>query len=232
MIRKLFGWFSGRARDKRATLFRCQFRLAAGTRILDLGSESGDAVARVLRGSDVEPGNVYIADISAQAVIEGSVKHGYKPIVLKEDGRLPFADNEFDVVYCSSVIEHVTVSKQSVWNVHSGRDFQVQAEASQLAFAREIRRVGRGYFVQTPNRYFPLESHTWLPLFNFLPRPILIRALRVTNKFWVKKSQPDFHLLETASMRKLFPDAEIHTERFLGLTKSLIAIRKSPRLTN
>ena len=44
---------------------------------------------------------------------------------------LPFADGEFELVYCSSVIEHVPPARRA-------------------AFAREIRRVGRGWFVQTP----------------------------------------------------------------------------------
>jgi SAM-dependent methyltransferase len=64
---------------------------------------------------------------------------------------LPFADREFDLVYCSSVIEHVPPARRA-------------------AFAAEIRRVGRGWFVQTPAFSFPIEPHSLLPGAHWLPR--------------------------------------------------------------
>ncbi len=63
---------------------------------------------------------------------------------------LPFADGEFDLVYCSSVIEHVP-------------------PASRAAFAAELRRVGRCWLVQTPAYSFPLEPHSLLPGAHWLP---------------------------------------------------------------
>src|SRR6202007_1225101 len=68
------------------------------------------------------------------------------------DGRcLPFGDRAFDVVFSNSVIEHVTPLKE------------------QVRFAGEIQRTGRRYFVQTPNRWFPIEPHYLFPLFQFFP---------------------------------------------------------------
>ena len=52
---------------------------------------------------------------------------------------LPFADDEFDLVYCSSVIEHVPPARRA-------------------AFAAELRRVGRGWFVQTPACVVPARA--------------------------------------------------------------------------
>ena len=63
---------------------------------------------------------------------------------------LPFAEDEFDLVYCSSVIEHVAPSRRE-------------------AFAAELRRVGRGWFVQTPAFSFPIEPHALLPFAHWLP---------------------------------------------------------------
>src|SRR6185437_1411485 len=58
------------------------------------------------------------------------------------DGRLlPFGERSFDIALSNSVIEHVG------------------DVTSQAAFAREIRRIGCSYFVQTPNRWFPIEPH-------------------------------------------------------------------------
>ena len=75
---------------------------------------------------------------------------------------LPFADGEFDLVYCSSVIEHVPPARRA-------------------AFAAEIRRVGRGWFVQTPACSFPMEPHALLPFAHWLPAaaaPSLLAAGR------------------------------------------------------
>src|SRR5436305_9486326 len=69
------------------------------------------------------------------------------------DGRaLPFRDGAFDVVFSNSVIEHVGDA------------------ASQRRFAREVARVGRAYWVQTPNRWFPVEQHLLTPLVHWLPK--------------------------------------------------------------
>ena len=225
MVKLLFRLFSTHARNKRARLFQAAVRTTSQTTILDLGSEQGHAIHRVLSGTEVRPENVSIADISASAVAEGKDLYHYNPIVLEELALLPFGNAQFDVVYCFSVIEHVTLPKARVWEVNSSREFQTLAVAAQGRFAAEIRRVGRSYFVQTPYRHFPIESHSWLPLVNWLPRPILMRVLQVTNRYWVKRTQPDFYLLDRREFQRLFPDAEIYVERFLGIPKSLIAIK-------
>ena len=69
------------------------------------------------------------------------------------DGRnLPFRDGAFDVVFSNSVIEHVGDAE------------------SQRRFAREVARVGRACWVQTPNRWFPVEQHLLTPLVHWLPK--------------------------------------------------------------
>ncbi|MDP4013344.1 MAG: methyltransferase domain-containing protein [Candidatus Nanopelagicales bacterium] len=55
---------------------------------------------------------------------------------------LPFRDDEFDLVYSNAVIEHV------------GR------QAEQAKYVSEHSRVGRAWIITTPNRLFPIESHT------------------------------------------------------------------------
>lgn len=215
-----------RARTARAAVFRREFRVGEKTRILDIGSEDGTAIARVLAGSGIPPQNVYIADINAARVHAGQRQFGFMPVVIPESGRLPFADGFFDIVYCSSVIEHVTVPKEEVWSARSGKTFRRRAEESQEAFAREIRRLGKNYFVQTPNKWFPIESHTWLPFIGFAPRAAQLATIAVSNRIWIKSTSPDWHLLTAGEMRRLFPDAEIRRELFLGLTKSIMAIRR------
>lgn len=127
-----------------------------------------------------------------------------------------FEDDEFDLVLSNSVIEHVG-------------DY-----GDQTRMAEEVRRVARGYFVQTPNRYFPIEPHFLFPLFQFLPRSWRIFLVRRFSLGWVPRL-PDreraarhvdsIRLLTTREMRELFPGARIYKERILGWTKSLVAVK-------
>jgi SAM-dependent methyltransferase len=224
-IKGLFARYSRRARARRARLFRERFTLTETTRILDLGSETGAAIRAVLEGTAVRPGNVYIADIRPDVVISGARQYGFMPVVVPESGSLPFPDGFFDIVHCSSVIEHVTLAKEEVWRVTSGRQFRREAWTRQQQFAAEIRRLGKQFFVQTPYKHFPIESHSWLPFVAWLPRGMLVRLFRLTNRFWVKKTAPDWNLLVRAQLAQLFPDARIVAEKSFGLTKSLMAAK-------
>ena len=140
---------------------------------------------------------------------------------VRADGRkLPFKDGAFDVVYCNSVLEHLP------------------DEASRSALAREVARVGRGYSVQTPNRWFPVDAHTLTPAFHFLPKRWQSRLAR-NFTLWGRLQRPtpaeargfveNICLLTAQDLQRLFPDAVIERERFLGLTKSVIAVRQQGR---
>jgi SAM-dependent methyltransferase len=224
-IQKAFESFSTRARSERARLFRENFDFDADTKVLDLGSEDGANIAAILAGTKVPPENVFIADIDQRALDRGKERFGFTRVLLKEGGALAFADGFFDVIYCSSVIEHVTVPKTQIWEIRSGREFRERSWKQQQGFAADIIRAGRQYFVQTPCRSFPVESHTWLPFVGMIPREIFIPVLQAANVLWVKGSIPDFNLLAVYEMQKLFPDARIELEKKFGLTKSIMAIK-------
>lgn len=228
-LRKLAASSSARARARRAATFRQSFSLTSETRILDLGSETGANIHAVLQGTEVRPENVYIADIDPDAVELGRRHYGFVPVAIDETGSLPFPDGYFDIVYCSSVIEHVTVPKSRVWELRSGTEFRREARERQRVFAAEVHRLGRQYFVQTPYRHFPIESHSWLPLVAWLPRRALVPLLGLTNRFWIKRTSPDWYLLDRTEMAGLFSDARIVSERFLLMTKSLMAVRTTSR---
>lgn len=223
----LLSLFRIQSRKRRAKLFQENFVLTPDTRILDLGGWNGMHIHAVLENTPVLPANIYVADINEQAVKQAAELYGYIPILIPEAGALPFSDKFFDIVFCSSVIEHVTVPKNAVWEYVSGRDFREEALRHQIEFAAEIKRVGKGYFVQAPYRWFPVETHTALPFVGFLPRRLLVPLLRITNKFWIKKANPDFYLPTVRDMKYYFPEAIILKEYALGFTKSLIACRRS-----
>ncbi len=125
-----------------------------------------------------------------------------------------FSNREFDVVFSNSVIEHL-----GTW-------------AGQQAMAREIQRVGQRFFVQTPNRYFPLEPHFLFPFFQFLPLSVRVWLVTHFNVGWYRRI-PDqakareevaaIRLLSQREVRRLFPHGTMYREKFFGLTKSFIA---------
>jgi hypothetical protein len=217
--------FSSNARGRRAAFFRSTFNLNENTKVLDLGSEWGANIDAVLSGTAVKPENTYIADIDPVALERGRKTFGFVPVLIDQADGLPFADGYFDIVYCNSVIEHVTVSKEQVWSLRSGKKFRELSLARQHEFAREIQRVGRQFFVQTPYRWFVLESHSWLPFLGWLPRRLLVPILKVVPKFWFTSTKPDWYLLNKREFASMFEGAEIRAEKWLGLTKSIMAMK-------
>lgn len=222
MIKKIAKLFSRWSRNKRAKMFWEQMRPTKESKILDLGSEDGSHIANLIPYRD----NVMLADINKELLEAGHQKYGFKTTLLNESGKLPFEDKQFDIVYCSSVIEHVGPTKVSCWDATCGKKFTEQSFKHQEEFAKEIDRVGKSYFVQTPNKYFILESHTWLPIIQHLPRQLLVKAIIWLNKWWVKKTTPDWSLLGIKQYRILFPEAFMLKEKVCGLTKSIIAVKQ------
>jgi ubiquinone/menaquinone biosynthesis C-methylase UbiE len=123
-----------------------------------------------------------------------------------------FQDNEFDIVFSNSVIEHVG-------------NYEDQAK-----MANEVLRVGKRYFIQTPNLYFPIEPHFVFPLFQFFPVWFKIWLIMHFNLGWIKKAPnkqkarelvTEIRLLSKREFSNLFPKAKLYEEKFFGLTKSL-----------
>lgn len=136
------------------------------------------------------------------------------------DGRdLPYGDGEFDLVVSNSVLEHVG------------------GVADQARFAAEIRRVGRELWVQAPAFEFPVEPHYLTPIVHWLPTRVQRRVLRWSvwgllarpSQRYVDRMVDEIRLPSRRRMRAYFPDCELRTERFLGLTKAHVAVRHRPR---
>lgn len=127
---------------------------------------------------------------------------------------LPFRDGEFDIVFSNAVVEHTG------------------SRTAQAAFLRELLRVGRRFFVTTPNRWFPMEMHTCLPFLHYLPLPMHRRILRMLGHTWYSREE-NLNLLDRATLLRLFPSScsvQVQHVRLFGLTSNLIAHGQSADL--
>jgi SAM-dependent methyltransferase len=158
------------------------------TRILDVGSGGSGLLG-------LAPNlNVIGVDLHERPEYPGRL------VVADATRRLPFADGEFDLAYCNSVIEHIRPEQRP-------------------AFASEVRRVARGWYVQTPAMSFPVEPHSLLPGAHWLPR----RLRRVYWRLGAGSNLDEIWLLRRRELERLFGPA--FRERWGPFTKSWICLR-------
>ena len=193
-------------RGHRMRRFVDLFDVRDGTRVIDVGGRKCNWTL-----IDKKP------DITITNIEFDSYEDGRFHYVRTDGDRLPYPDNSFEVCYSNSVIEHVG----------DGR--------ARAAFAAEIRRVAPHYYVQTPNKWFFSDPHTVGAFVHWLPKRWQRRLIRWCTPWGLidRPSQEkidallaEIELLTVPEMRRLFPDATILKERFFGLTKSIIAVRR------
>lgn len=123
---------------------------------------------------------------------------------------LPFHDNEFSVSHSNAVIEHVGT------------------RINQLAFLKELFRVGQKGFLTTPNKYFPVEVHTRVPFLHILlPKSFFDMFLKKIGKEWAVGQY--MHLLSIRDIRSLLNDAgisqyKIIRNRIFGFTATFTVV--------
>lgn len=183
-------------------------RLDGHVEILDIGGTQ--EFWTLMTGGD--PGDVRVTLLN----IEHQPVSSSKFVSAVGDARaMPqFADNSFDVVFSNSVIEHVG-------------DYR-----DQQRMANEVMRVGKRFFVQTPNKRFPLEPHFLVPFFQYMPGEMRAQLLHRFDIGWYKRIPSlerardevnSIQLLTRGRFSALFPGASIHAEKLFGLSKSFVA---------
>ncbi len=155
--------------------------------------------------------NIQPGELSAMPPVQGRTR--FVPCVGDARAMPEFRDGEFDVVFSNSVIEHVG-------------DI-----ADQRRMMSEVRRVGKRYFVQTPNYFWLIEPHFLFPGFQFLPRKAQVFLLRHFELGWAGKIVDraaaeavagSVRLLRESELRELCPEAEFYHEKLFGFTKSFV----------
>jgi SAM-dependent methyltransferase len=196
-------------RQRKWKIFQALIKPTAATSILDVGFSDQEYSAT---DNFLEKNYPHPEMITALGIDEPSEFAGRYPLVkaVCYDGKtFPWADQSFDLGWSNAVIEHVG------------------SRADQLMFIKEIKRVSRQAFITTPNRYFPIEVHTRVPLLHFLPKPLFDSYLRLIGKQWATGSY--MNLLSLAEIKELLrlakiKDYRIIKNKFLGFTLDFIIV--------
>ena len=198
---------AGRLRKKRFALFLSLLaRTNKPVRILDIGGTQNFWEVMGFRADDGI--SVMLLNLQKEPVeLPGLTS------MAGDARKICLPDNSFDVVFSNSVIEHL------------------YSYAEQKLMASEVRRLAPRYFVQTPNRYFPIEPHFLFPFFQFLPAEMRIWMVRHFSVGWFPKT-PDcqqasrivrsIRLLTRKEFLGLFPEATLFEETVFGIRKSFI----------
>lgn len=138
-----------------------------------------------------------------------SEKYPHVRLVNYDGGVFPLKTNEFDIVHSNAVIEHVG-----------------QLDA-QILFLSEVVRVAKRGMITTPNRNFPIEIHTRIPLIHFLGKNIFDKFANAIGKGWATGDY--MYLLSFNDLDKLAQKAGLKNyfilkNSFLGFTMTLTLI--------
>jgi SAM-dependent methyltransferase len=194
-----------RSRRRKLGLFLETIRPTPETTVLDVGADELGFGEHATHGCTTlnffEEHYPWPERITALGLHPGERLRARYPAVTYVQGDaldLPFEDGAFDVVFSNAVIEHV-----------GGRE-------AQRRFVEEALRVAQRAFVTTPNRWFPVEVHTRLPLVHWLPDRLAHPVYDLVRKPWAKEN----HLLGVGDLQALFP-VEV---RIVNLGLTLVAI--------
>lgn len=198
------------ARRRVHDLFMHKMQPTQRDRILDVGTSDDTGIeSNMLEQRYPHRENLTCASLSDGRSILAAYP-GVRHVRIIAGAPLPFADNAFDVVYCNAVLEHVG------------------SPLRQREFLAELCRVAPRRFVAVPNRAFPIESHTCLPLVHWLPQGWFRRLLRGT-RYDLWSYEENLNYVSPAALLRLWPAGEakpavVRVGLGLGLWKSNLVV--------
>lgn len=170
-------------RDRKWRLFQRMMSFDERTTVLDVGFNNEEYFSDL--ENYLEKHYPYPEKITALGIQEPTAFRTRYPQVkaITYDGAgFPFPDKHFDICWSNAVLEHVGNFDRQVY------------------FLKEVARVAKRYFITTPNRLFPIEVHTKIPLVHYLPdrwRDVIYRFL---GKGWAAEGY--MHLLSKRKLKK------------------------------
>jgi len=210
----LFSKLSQISRSRKMELLEQRFQPTPQMKILDVGAQISwtDNPSRQLIDDYPWKENITALNISQTYVNEIKSRYPQVEAVVGDACNLPWPDKHFDLVYSNAVIEHVGTRE------------------NQRKMAREIMRVGKQWFVTTPNRWYPFEFHMRLPLVTWLPFHGYLTAGKIICYDHSKKcygkgyKRDDLRLLSYRELKSFFPDSRIIKQRVTFMPETLIVI--------
>lgn len=210
-IHSLFNRLSTRSRRIKMELLQRYLPLQGTERVLDIGSQV-DTQSRQLLERFPDKSRITAVNLFQEHL--DTIRAAYPGIhtVQADARRLPFPDQSFDLVYSNAVIEHVGTLQD------------------QQQMAAEARRVGRRWFLTTPNRWYPFEFHARVPFVPWLPAPWMHKLLRlwsynhVNRRYQSGNDFSDVRLLTARELRRMFPDSLVLKPRVTFWPETLVVV--------
>ncbi len=211
---KVFDKIAFRAREGIFEMFLEAMQPLPSESIIDIGVFGGsqDPDQNFLEKFYKYPRNITAVGVEDASFLESQYP-GLKFIKILPGRALPFKDGHFDIGFSSAVIEHVGLRED------------------QRRFLAESIRVCRRFFLTTPNRFYPVECHTRLPLVHWLPQNIFRKILKMLKLDFYSREE-NLNLLNKSELSALVPDAykdrsAILFYRLFGIASNLIlSVRK------
>lgn len=187
-------------RQRRMEAFVKLIRPRRGSRVIDLGG-----LPQMWEMLDLDLDITLLNLPGALKIDQQIFKHQYRLLEVDVCNLMDFKDNEFDIVFSNSVIEHIGPLE------------------SQEAFAKTVRRLAPSYWIQTPSIWFPIEAHCNLPFWWFYPssfKQSWIHCWQQQGREFCWKQMVETRILTLSCLKSFFPEAKVYTEYMAGFPKS------------
>jgi SAM-dependent methyltransferase len=205
---------SAKSRRQKFELLQMVFKPTEQDRVLDVGASGELFTEYTFEDFYPFPCRIIGGGVDFWEVLKAQRRYPGPAYVTFDGCALPFADKSFDLVFSNAVIEHIPEAQR------------------QREFAREVMRVGKSWFVTTPNYWFPFEPHYHLPLIQFLPREGQRLYNRLLGGSIPKGEVQQLALLSARRLRSLFPGSVVVRMRVTFWPETLVAYRIDPARTN
>jgi len=207
---RLLRHFSRKSRRQKFDLFENAFKPRPEDLVLDIGAAGRGFTTYSFEDFYLYPERIIGGGVDLEEVRSARLTYPLSRYAVLDGCHLPFPDQSFDIVFSNAVIEHVL------------------GEGRQAQFAREVMRVGKSWFVTTPNYWFLFESHYHLPFIQFLPQWLQRIYNRLFGTYIAKGEVQDLGLLSARGLRKLFPPGSIAKMRITFWPETLVAYYVDP----
>lgn len=202
--------YSRRSRLGKFELFQSEFAPRREDRILDVGADPQLFSRYTFEDFYPHQERIVGGSIDFEMVRKARECYPKAQYAIFDGCALPFPDKSFDMVFSNAVIEHIV-----------GKERQEK-------FAREVMRVGKSWFITTPNFWFPLEVHYLLPFFQFLPAGVQRIYSHLSPSAVPKGELIDLELLSARQLRQFFPTSEIVKMRVTFWPETLVGYHVDP----